>query len=249
MIIRLLFVLFVGILPITTGYAQDEEEEWSPEIVTELGDAPIYISGGLTYANVYGKEYPDAFGYQFFGEGGILMQYSMFREFPFYTGLEFLRRGYSYNQTKNKVDQFGRKYEDKVTGRAKLAYLSIPFLFQIPASNPSKKLHVMAGINMNVRVFFSENFEASRTIPEDSLVIEIPYSKIGTNALDVVQFNLVAGVKYRILPRLEVLGLASMRGFGFSIGKENFFNRTELGNAFTIKLIYRIATLDQILFF
>lgn len=230
-------------------FAQEEDNPFEESQDIDWEDAPLYLSGGANLSRVYGKEFPVRFDYKFFAQGGFLFKYSLFMKYPFYTGLEYVARGYEYDQTKTGFDFKNRYFEDKVKGSTTLGFLSIPILFQIKASKPSERFHFLAGANMGIRVFYFESFEASRNFPNDSIFIPVSYKKYGNDALDFFEFNAVAGARYKLLPRLEIMFLASYKLFGISISKENFFTRTELQNGLSLKLLYRIGSMRNLPFF
>jgi hypothetical protein len=122
-------------------------------------------------------------------------------------------------------------------------------MLEIPVFKPENKFQILAGLGIGLRIFFREKFEeASRFIPQDSLLIPIKYDKVRNDALDYLEFNLCFGLKYKLLPRVEILAMGSLKGAGLSISKENFITRTELHNVFSLKVLYMITSLDGLSF-
>ena len=223
--------------------AQDEDEK---PIYTGWEDGPIFVSFGPNLSKVYGREFPIGFDFKQSFEGGILIKYAIADMFPVYFGVEYQRRGYAYNRIKTGTTQNGKYYEDQVKGRVLLSYLSFPLLFELPAEKQKNKFHFIAGVSTGLRIYYNEKYDASRTFPKDSLTILTSYVKTGNDALDFLEFNLCLGAKYRILPRMEIMALASLKGFGLSISKENFITSKELHNVFSFKLLYRITSIESL---
>jgi hypothetical protein len=242
--LRIAFLLaFVVGINAFESFGQTEAKEEKPNY-THAEEGPIFVSFGANLSKVYGKEFPIDFTYQKSFEGGLWLKYLVFDARPFYAGMEFQRRGYTYDYVKKGTLTNGKLFEDRAKGNVVLNYISIPFLFEIPIVKPESRFQVMAGLGIGLRVFFREKFEASRYIPQDSLLIQVPYEKERNDALDYLEFNLCFGLKYKILPRMEILAMGSLKGAGFSISKENFLTRTELHNVFSLKLLYKVTSLD-----
>ncbi len=240
-----LFFLLLG-LPFA-GYGQEEEE--IPEIITNWEDAPLYLSAGPTLSRYQNTQSPLNFPFTLRGEGGFLFQYSLNQQFPFWSGLEFQMRGYSISNFKSGNLPDGRYYEDKISGDGKMNYLVVPMLFSIPASKPEKKLHLLAGASIALRVYSRLKFRAVRAIPSDTLEIPVEYDDVGNDAIDLMDFNLMGGLSYRIRPGMEILATGSYKVLGFSIGQENFFSRREKNTLFSLKLVYRIGRMTDLPFF
>jgi len=229
-------------------FGQTEEEEDKPNY-TNAEEGPIYVSFGPNISKIYGKEFPVKFDYQQAFEGGLWLKYLIFDELPFYGGLEFQRRGYTINQIKKGTTPNGKIFEDRIKGNVILNYLSIPCLIEVPIFKPEKRFQVLAGLGLGLRIYYREKFEGGRLFPQDSLFIPIAYEKTGNDALDFMEFNLCFGLKYKVLPRMELLAMGSIKGAGLSLSKENFFTTTELSNVFSIKLLYTVTNLDNLPFF
>lgn len=229
------------------GYGQDEEEV--PEIITNWEDAPLYLSAGPTLSRYQNSQSSLNFPFKLKGEGGFLFQYSLNEQFPFWSGLEFQMRGYSIRNFKSGNLPDGRYFEDKISGDGKMNYLVFPIMFSIPAEKPEKKLHFLAGASIGFRVYSRIKFKAVRSIPSDTLEIPVEYDNVGNDAIDLLDFNFVAGLSYRIRPGMEILATGSYKVIGFSIGQENFFSRREKNTLFSLKLVYRIGRITDLPFF
>jgi hypothetical protein len=243
--IRFLFFLLLG-LPFL-GYGQDEDE--IPEIITNWEDAPLYLSAGPTLSQYRNSQSTLNFPFKLKGEAGFLFQYSLNQQFPFWSGLEFQMRGYSIRNFKSGKLPDGRNYEDKVNGDGKMNYLVFPMLFSIPSEKPEKKLHFLAGASLALRVYSRIKFKAVRVIPSDTLEIPVEYDDVGNDAIDLMDFNLMGGLSYRIRPGMEILATGSYKVIGFSIGQENFFSQREKNLLFSLKLVYRIGRMTDLPFF
>jgi hypothetical protein len=244
---RILFLFFSLICLPFSGFCQDEEEV--PEIITNWEDAPLYLSGGPTLSQYQNSQSRLHFPYKVKGEGGFLFQYSLNQQFPFWSGMEFQMRGYSISNIKTGHLPDGRYYEDKVTGDGKMNYLVFPLLFSIPAEKPEKKLHFLAGASIALRVYSRIKFKAVRSIPSDTLEILVEYDDVGNDAIDLLDFNVVGGLSYRIRPGMEILATGSYKMIGFSMGQENFFSQKEKNTLFSLKLLYRIGRMTDLPFF
>lgn len=246
--LRIAFLLaFVVGINAFESFGQTEAKEEKPNY-TNAEEGPIYVSFGPNLSKVYGKEFPINFKYQQAFEGGLWLKYLVFDELPFYAGLEFQRRGYAYEQVKKGISQNGKAFEDRTKGNVVLNYISISCMLEVPVFKPENRFQILAGLGIGLRVFYREKFEASRFIPQDSLLIPVSYEKVRNDALDYLEFNLCFGLKYKLLPRVEILAMGSFKGAGLSISKENFITRTELHNVFSFKVLYRITSLDGLSF-
>ena len=203
---------------------------------------PFYISCGPNYNKFSGSAYPVKFDFKFFMEGGVLLQYIFLQTYPFYTGIEYQRRGYDYNIDKKGIANDGRNYEKKVNGFVRIDYLNIPILFKIPARKPSEKFHILAGAGLSFRLNYYEEYEGTYSIPKDTLVIPLSYQNSGNDALDFMDFNVSLGCRYGITKKLDVWALVTRKLFGISTGKENFITANEINTNFTIKLVYRLPS-------
>ncbi len=226
--------------------AQGGEESY-PEFLWDWDSTPLCITLGPNLSRY--KDQSTSYPVKILGEGGFLSKYSVSREFPFWTGLEFQMRGYRIKSFKSGKTNDGRTFEQRSEGDTRINYLVVPFLFSLPAGKPENKFHVLAGASLGVRIYFRQNYTYSFSIPADSIVINGKENKIGNDALDFLDFNTVAGCSYRISPRMELWALATWKAFGFSIGQQDFFSRHEKNTMATLKLIYRIGSLEDIPFF
>jgi len=127
-----------------------------------------------------------------------------------------------------------------------LNYISIPCLLEIPVLKPESRFQMLAGLGLGLRIYYHENFEGGRLFPQDSLFIPVSYEKTSNDALDYLEFNLCFGLKYKVLPGMELLAMGSLKGGGLSISKENFLTRTELHNVFSFKILYRVTSLERL---
>lgn len=229
------------------GFGQDDEEV--PEIITNWEDAPLYLSAGPTLSQYQNSQSPLQFPFKLKAEGGFLFQYSLNQQFPFWSGMEFQMRGYSISNFKSGKLPDGRYYEDKVSGDGRMNYLVFPLLFSIPAEKPEKKLHFLAGTSISLRIYSRIKFKAVRSIPSDTLEIPVEYDDVGNDAIDLLDFNVIGGVTYRIKPGFEILATGSYKMIGFSMGQENFFSQKEKNTLFSLKLLYRIGRITDLPFF
>jgi len=226
-------------------FSQTEEKKEKPNF-TNAEEGPIYVSFGPNLSKAYGKEFPIKFDYQQAYEGGLWLKYLALDEYPFYGGLEFQRRGYTINQIKKGITQNGKLFEDRINGKVVLNYISIPCLLEIPVLKPESRFQMLAGLGLGLRIYYHENFEGGRLFPQDSLFIPVSYEKTSNDALDYLEFNLCFGLKYKVLPGMELLAMGSLKGGGLSISKENFLTRTELHNVFSFKILYRVTSLERL---
>lgn len=242
--IRILFFLFI-LFPFW-GYGQEETE--SPAIITDWEFAPIYLSCGPNFSQYRNSQSPFQFPPRIKGEGGFLFQYSLNQEFPFWSGIEFQMRGYSISNFKSGKLPDGRYFEDRVSGNGKMNYLVFPMILSFPAAKPEKKLHFVAGVSMALRVYSRIKFKAVRSIPSDTLEIPVEYDDIGNDAIDLLDFNVMGGLTYRIRPGMELMATISYKAVGFSIGQENFFSRKEQNTLVSLKLLYQLGKLGDLPF-
>ena len=245
------FIIRTACLALGLSFQVSAQSESAPEpeIIQFWEDAPVYISAGANLSQYSGDAFPVRFGYKFFWEAGFLFQYSFRQTVPFYSGIEFLRRGYDINSVKKGTDQLGRQTETRIEGKTDLAYFQFPFLLQLPAGKPARKFHFLAGPVLALRIYYHEKFSGTFSIPSDTVTIPISYEKTGNDALDFLDFSLAVGAKYRINHRWEIWATGSRKLFGISISKENFLTAEEVNTAFALKVLYRFGRMEDIPFF
>jgi hypothetical protein len=113
---------------------------------------------------------------------------------------------------------------------------------------PEKKLRFVLGPSAGIRIWTRQKFTYIYEIPSDSIRIE-GKADSGSDALDLVEINAIAGVFYSPHPRLDVCLRGTYKLFGFSIAKENFISRTERNSMLSISLMYRFSTVRNLSFF
>lgn len=209
---------------------------------------PFYVTGGPNYSRFSGRAYPIRFDYKLFFEAGILVQQALFDEYPFYTGIEFQKKGYDIKQVKKGISSNGKAYEDRVNGVVRVDYLHFPWLFKIPPGRLNNRFHILAGPGISMRVRYYEKFEATRTIPADTLTIPVSYETTGNDALDLLDFNFSLGCRYALTRKLDLWFVANRKLFGFSISKENFITSKEINTSFSLKLVYKLPDFTQLNF-
>ncbi len=228
--------------------AQDSGNDQGPGIITQFDDAPLYVTAGLQYGSYYGPEFNRNFPYKLTTEFGFWFEYSLFQQFPFYSGLEWQWRGYNIDNEKRGTNQNGMEFIQKVKGKVDIQYLTVPFLFRFPAGKPEKKFQFLLGLNTSLRFLYKDNYCADYQIPEIGFTFDSCYSKFRNDAMDFIDFHGVAGAIYRLHPKVSVLFLGSYKLGGFSISKENFLTRRELNTNFSIKVLWQIWELRKLPF-
>lgn len=214
----------------------------------DLDEMPLYLTGGPNFSQFSGRAYPIRFDYKLFFEVGVLFQFVLFDDFPFYSGIEFQKKGYDINQFKKGILGNGKAYEDRVKGIVRIDYLNFPLLFKFPRAKLNNRFHVLAGPGISLRIRYYEKFDAVRTIPADTLSIPQSYEKTGNDALDLLDFNLSLGCRYALTKKLDLWFVANRKLFGFSIGQENFLTSKEINTYFSLKLVYKLPDLSRLNF-
>lgn len=239
-----ILVLLLG-LPYFAWSQQTEPEE---DDFDNWDGAPVLIHLGGNLGRISGSEYPSRFDYLASGSGGLWLKYKLFQEFPFYFGMEYFSKGYNIDFKKSGLTNSGKRFEQESNGKARMFYLSFPIVFEIKLSEKMKSLRALAGLSMDVRMFSYEKFRYSYRIPTDSIVIEDSYQKYRNDAKDLLDGMFTTGLSWKPHRRFEIWLTAQYKLFGLSLGKENFFTRTEQHHAFNLRLFYRIARVDDIPF-
>lgn len=225
-----------------------EEAESESQIITDFKEAPLYVSAGAQLGQYFGPEYGRRFPFRLTAEAGLWFQYSLFRQIPFYSGLEWQWRGYDIDNFKTEQNQNGNTFELKTKGQVNIHYLNFPFLLQIPAHNTETKLHFLAGLNTSFRFLYVDNYCADYQIPEIGFRFDSCYRKVRNDAMDYIDFHGVAGLNYQPHPRLMLMLLGAYKLGGISISKENFITRRELNTHFSLKILFQIGRIENLPF-
>lgn len=239
----LLALCFLAVLPCL---AQEESEETETESY-DWREAPLYLSAG-PIASRFSDSKVDQTKNPFLirPEFGLFFRYWLSRKYPFYSGIEFQSRGYEINTRKEGKTGDGRTFIQESYGTTRIHYLNVPCWFIYPFDKPEQKVHLLIGPSMSFRVFFRQKFDYSYSIPSDTLVIKGSEDKIRNDAMDYVDFNIDAGLRYRPFPRVEVWAGGTYKMFGLSIAQENFFNTDERNLLFRLKLLFRIGRMHHL---
>lgn len=238
-----LLLLFFGLSNLVFGQDVEDEDE-----LLSWEDSPIFLHIGGNYSRISGSEYPTRFTYLPSGSGGIWLKYRLLQALPFYVGVEYLSKGYNIDLQKSGVTNSGKNFKQESKGRSRMYYLSFPVVFEIKLASNQKKLKALAGLAMDMRMFSYERFNYSYRIPSDSILIEGSELKYRNDAKDILDGMFTAGLNWKPHQRFEIWLTGSFKLFGLSLGKENFFNRTEYYQALNLRLFYQIARVRDIPF-
>ncbi len=230
------------------AWAQDEDG-YVPEVVTDLRDSPLFLSGGghLSRFNdrTSATNIKPGPGWSF----GFLTEYSLFQTSPFLWGLELESSHYQLSRSGPGTTAGGKAYNDQLSGERVINTLNLPFLLSLPAGKPEKKGHILAGGTLTIRVFARDRFTGSRTFPADSLVIPIDYRDPGNNAIDLFGAHAALGYRYRFHPRLEAMALLRYKVLGFSTGDQNFISASQQALFISARLLFRFGKMEDLPFF
>jgi hypothetical protein len=176
------------------------------------------------------------------------VDYALMQQYPFRGGFEYQMRGFSLNDFSEGTSNSGKRYRKTITGKTEFSYLQFSTLFDFGKQNPEKKLRFVLGPSAGLRLWTRQKFSYIYEIPSDSIRIE-GKDDSGNDALDVVEFNAIAGIFYSPHPRLDICLRGTYKLCGFSIAKENFISRTERNSMLSISVMYRLSTVGNLRFF
>jgi len=236
-------ILSIFCLSIQATFAQSE----SKKIRYNWKEAPVYLSGSgqiNRFKSESNGPYPIYAGY----EAGLFVDYALMQQYPFRGGFEYQMRGFSLDDFSEGTTNSGKRYRKTITGKTEFSYLQLSSLFKLGRNMPEKKLRFVLGPSAGIRLMTRQKFTYIYEIPSDSIRIE-GKADSGSDALDLVEINAIAGVFYSPHPRIDICLRGTYKLFGFSIAKENFISRTERNSMLSISLMYRFSTVGNLSFF
>lgn len=209
-------------------------------------DAPVYLSGSFFYSRHerFGEQaFPAAPG----GTAGLYFDYALKQKFPFRAGLEVQLRSFSLDSDKEGITNTGKRFLQSTKGNTRMLFFQLPMLLDVLPQLESRKIRVLAGPGLGVRIWSRQSFSYRFEIPSDTLVIMGEESS-GSDAMDLLEFNALAAILYNPFDRFEIGLSFGYKLFGFSTGKENFIRRTELNTALGITAFFQVCRMGDLKF-
>jgi hypothetical protein len=179
------------------------------------------------------------------GGAGFYFDYAIRQKYPFRSGLEWQFRSFSLDAEKRGFTNSGKPFRQTTSGQTRMLFMQVPLLFDLLPNPGARKFHLMAGLGTGIRLWSRQAYSYRYEIPSDTLVITGSESG-GNDAMDLLEVNALSALLYRPVNRFDIGLFLAYKLVGFSIGKENFFQRTELNTTLSLAVFYQLGRMEDV---